>query len=519
MATGLGLPHLPKVILREIVLQVFHQSGNADGSANVLAGSLPAVRTHTVLVCALALLVLSVSGADAVFAAITPTGFVRPVYDGTEPWVAGDELHVGYFRAETGTLVIDNGSRVSSLGASIAGINDARGTVTVRGAYSLWQVLGDLSVGEFGRGELNIEDGGTVRNNRGDIGQFTFSTGVATVTGPGSTWQNAGRLNVGYQTEGRLNIRDGGVVTAGYATIGTGGSVVSSVYVQGEGAAWIIDDRLDIGANSKGSLYILSGGTVRTEAAYLGVFADKHGEATITGPGSRWDNAERFHVGYYHGAGTLNIRGGGTVSTAGMTLGSYTADSAGVVNLAGGTLDLNGDDLKRGPGSAQFNFTAGRLTNVGTINLMQQFQQLGGTLAPGASIGRTDILGDYALTIGTLEIELGGIGNPHDLLSVTGDINISQYGTILDLSVLGRMGAGFYKIMESRDGTINGRFNRVTGLDVQDGVSGIYYFDTEVILVLAQDIVPEPGTISILALSAMWNGVRRRTRGRKAMYW
>lgn len=472
----------------------------------------PSVRIRAVLVYVLTLLVVSASGPDAVFAAIAPTGFLRPDYDGTDPWVVGEELHVANHRAETGTLVIDNGSRVSSLGASIAGINDARGTVTVRGADSLWQVLGDLSVGEIGRGVLIIEDGGTVRSRRGDIGQLTFSTGVATVTGPGSTWQNAGRLNVGFQTEGRLNITDGGVVTAGYAAIGTGGSVVSSVYVQGEGSAWIIDDRLNIGARSKASLYIQSGGTVRTEAVYLGVFEDKHGEATIAGPGSRWDNAERFHVGYYHGAGTLNIRGGGTVSTAGMTLGSYTGDSTGVVNLAGGTLDLNGADLKRGPGTAQFNFTAGKLTNVGTINLMQQFQQLGGTLAPGASIGRTDILGNYALTIGTLEIELGGAGSPHDLLSVTGDINISKFGTVLDLSVLGRMEAGFYKIMESHNGTINGRFNRITGLDLYDGVSGIYYFDTEVILVLAQDIVPEPGTLSILALSVLCNGGRRRTR-------
>ncbi|MEZ6193037.1 MAG: hypothetical protein R3C45_17330 [Phycisphaerales bacterium] len=52
---------------------------------------------------------------------------------------------------------------------------------------------------------------------------------------------------------------------------------------------------------------------------------------------------------------------------------------------------------------------------------------------PGSSIGQTDIVGDYDLNAGTLEIELGGLSNPIDRVSVTGDIDINTLGTTLDL--------------------------------------------------------------------------------------
>ncbi|MEZ6193032.1 MAG: hypothetical protein R3C45_17305 [Phycisphaerales bacterium] len=101
------------------------------------------------------------------------------------------------------------------------------------------------------------------------------------------------------------------------------------------------------------------------------------------------------------------------------------------------------------------------LPRAGKIELDQTFTQDGGT-APGGSIGQTDIVGDYELNAGTLEIELGGVGDPIDLVSVTGDIDIATLGTTLGLRALGPMTAGTYTLLESTGGTINGLFENAS---------------------------------------------------------
>jgi T5SS/PEP-CTERM-associated repeat protein len=182
---------------------------------------------------------------------------------------------------------------------------------------------------------------------------------------------------------------------------------------------------------------------------------------TVSGAGSVWNNSDQLAVGFY-GAGTLIIQGGATVSVGdGLILGNWSG-STGTVNLIDGTLDLEGTDLGQGTGEAIFNFLGGTLRGAGKIELDQTFSQNGGTLAPGGSIGQTDIVGDYELNAGTLEIELGGVGDPIDLVSVTGDIDIATLGTALDLRALGPMAAGTYTLLESTGGTITGLFENVS---------------------------------------------------------
>jgi len=169
-----------------------------------------------------------------------------------------DEVHyVGY--KSDGTLLISDGNMVSDMGyigtserdmdyfgTSLTGPR-ARGSVTVTGEDSAWDINGGLYVGrEFGKGELLISDGGKVTSEEGHIGTELFGIGVVTVTGPNSVWENTYDIQVGdelgyYEEDwdefqgyyeryypggtGVLNISDGAVVKAGSVMIAPGGTL------------------------------------------------------------------------------------------------------------------------------------------------------------------------------------------------------------------------------------------------------------------------------------------------------
>ena len=97
---------------------------------------------------------------------------------------------------------------------------------------------------------------------------------------------------------------------------------------------------------------------------------------------------------------------------------------------------MTNNDIRKGAGSATFNFTGGTLKNAATIDLGQTVIQSGGTLEPGNSPGTTRIIGGYTLgSSGTLAIELGGTtqGTEFDFVDVVGDLNLA--GT-LDVSLI-----------------------------------------------------------------------------------
>ena len=295
-----------------------------------------------------------------------------------------------------------------------------------------------LGAGYRGAGTLTIKDGLAVPSAHGYLGYHTGSTGTATVSGIGTIWNIAGDLNVGNSGAGTLNIIDGGVVS-----------------------------------NSDSSIAAGSSSTV-----------------TVSGFGSRWNINNILYIGSYSGTGTLNLVGGGEVSVGGgITLDRYSS-GLGVVNLSSGTLDLNGTNILTGDGDAAFNFTGGTLRNTAAIDLDQPFVQQGGTLAPGGSIGQTDIIGSYTLIGGTVEIEMGGVGNPHDLLTVTGDIDIALLGTTLDLPALGAMAAGTYTVIESTGGNLSGTFENITGLGIYAGLLDVQYTANAVTVTLNWDYLP-----------------------------
>jgi T5SS/PEP-CTERM-associated repeat protein len=494
-------------------------------------------------------------------------------------WNNRQSLYIGF--EGTGMLSIEGGggavSRLGYLGHS----NGSNGTVTVTGAGSTWNNSNRLSVGYYGAGTLNVENGGTVNSDQiAYLGQYEGASGNANIIGTGSAWNNTEDLYVGYSGNGSLSIKDGGLVNNLKGSLAYNIGANATVSVEGAGSVWNNSGSFAVARYGTGILNIKNGGTVNNEASSMGSAEGAIGIVTVTGSDSLWNNTGRMIIGV-GGAGTLNIENGGMVSISnGMKIAS-SAGSSGTVNLSRGTLDMNGSNIVAGEGMVVFNFTAGVIKDATNIDLKKRFVQSGGILAPGGSIGQTDIVGDYDLTAGTLELELGGLGNPVDLVTATGDIDISILGTILDLRALGSMAAGTYTVLESTRGTITGMFESVSAFNLfgvnatvlntgtaitvtldsdlvfadpnTDGFVGIE--DLNILLanwnqtvtpgdILAGDLngdgfvgiedlnailgnwnagapppppdvsaaTPEPGTISVLAISAVWGGARRRTR-------
>ncbi len=370
-----------------------------------------------------------------------------------------------------------------------------------------------LGAGYRGQGSLTIADGLYVTSGDGILGQHSGSHGTATVSGAGTRWEARDYLYIGNYGAGDLLIRDGGIASTHWVNVAYKSGSNGSLTVMGPGSLIESSTSLYIGYHGEGELVVKDGGVVVNNNSYVGFASGSYGKATIVGKDSRWSNSLTTYIGLY-GIGEVNIDEGGLLETKQLILGGegtgtlnqnggmlsiYNGDliladdntGRGFYHLNGGTLDMQGNSIRSGSGlEHEFEFRGGTIRNASSIDLKNTLMQQGGTLAPGGSIGQTNILGDYSLVAGTVEIELGGIDNPYDLLTATGDIDISIIGTTLDLSSLGAMAAGSYTIIESTSGIVSGSFERVTGIGLYDDLVDVQYNPHSVTITLNRDFVP-----------------------------
>lgn len=417
-----------------------------------------------------------------------------------------DVLYVGH--RGTGVLQILNAGRVNTRSGWIGAGSSSTGNATISGAGSAWNIADKFVVAETGPGTITIEHGGLVSDKNGVIGNQS-GVGVVTVIGAGSAWIHSDSLSVGHSSPGTLNIRDQGYVSSDTGFVGYDKDTTGMVTVTGHGSTWEVTTDLRVGLNGQGTLRIQDGGSVYSRYGRIGAWyvnESSVGEVTVGGSGSLWCNTDMLYVGY-SAKGTLVIEDGGMVQV-GMGL-MIARGGRGHLILSGGTLDLSGKELIAGSSLAEFDFTNGLLIDAGLIDLKQPFTQSGGTLAPGGSIGQTDIIGDYSLTAGTIEIEIGGIDNPHDLVTTTGDVDIAMLGTTIDLKPIGPMSAGTYTIIQSLGGTISGVFENIISNEINRALFDVQYNANAVILTLHQDIVPEPWTFGMLAVATLGACLKR----------
>jgi T5SS/PEP-CTERM-associated repeat protein len=305
-----------------------------------------------------------------------------------------------------GTLTIQNGGSVSSdLFGAVGFFSGFTGLMTVNGTGSTWTSLGDLTVGSSGNGTLAIQLGGVVSNSMGDVGSLSGSTGIVTVDGPGSAWNNSIDLTVGNLGNGTMTVSTAGAVTNVDGFIDKGIGSVGAATVDGVGSSWTNSGELTVGDNGDGTLTIQNGGDVSNANGYVGFVGGSTGTATVTGAGSTWTNSGGLFVGGRStaagGTGTLNIQNSGLVQADGI----FKIWTDGTVNLAGGTLELNGP-LESGGGT--LNFTAG------VMNVNDATQLLvadgGDKTVGGLSLGSTFSLntGQTLNIAGSARVDLGG---------------------------------------------------------------------------------------------------------------
>ncbi len=348
-------------------------------------------------------------------AAITTTGSIDPSYDSTDPWVLLTDLLVGKdadasivvsggSQVQTGsafsgqygtviaadpnvtasvtvtgensawettvfvghygdgTMVVEDGARLTAGGIWVGREPNSIGSLTLTGPGTTWVGLPDekvsildteypvvpdetdrqqyvyASIGSEGTGSLTVSDGARVVSDSGRLylGYLSDGVGSLTVTGPNSVWQETGPVRVGYHGQGTLVISDGGAMTT-TDTVHIGNSSIGasrgSVTVTDPNSLWHIAEGILVGGGGHGELLIANGGRIESDHGSIdspGSTADPS-SATVTGAGSLWQNAGYVTVGN-DGPAELTIADGGQVTNTDAYVG-YNSGGDGVVSV------------------------------------------------------------------------------------------------------------------------------------------------------------------------------------------
>ena len=360
----------------------------------------------------------------------------------------------------TGTLNIENGGSVNSLGlAAIGDHSSGNGTVNVTGSGSSLTASASLFVGFDGTGTLNIEAGGSVETTGSTfLGDFSGSSGTVNVSGSGSILTTTDNLLVGSVNTGTLNIDDGGSVSSeGFGILGSTAGSSGTVNVTGSGSSLTSSSSLKVGDSGVGELNISGGGSVVTDVfAIMGSTAGSSGTVFVSGSDSSLISSFSLIIGEF-GDGALNISAGGSVSAGEDGFIGIDSGSSGTVNVSGsgsrlasvGSLFVGGSQLGAG-GIGFLRVSDGGVVSVGVASEIHIWST--GTLAgdgtvvgnvfneglitPGNNFGALTI--DGALTLGStsvLSFELGGLAQSfeYDFLDVSGLVTL---GGSLEIFIL-----------------------------------------------------------------------------------
>lgn len=372
----------------------------------------------------------------------------------------------------TGSLVVSNGGRVSTAnGHATIGTNpDARGSVTVTGAGSVWDHQGILFVGgdqgftslpggeeapisrNGGSGSLRVQAGGLVQASsliffsNGVLEVENGSSGVAglKLVGGGPTPGDGGTFGdmaVGASGSGRTEIRGGGILKSARGFIGFSAGSAGAVALDGAGSRWEAAGSVFVGNGGQGSLEVLGGSVVMSGGrGYLGFAPNANGSARVSGTGSSWTMAANLFIGgdgaSPGGSGALLIEDGGRVGSAGTT----------VYNT--GFLQLGADALLSGP----LTFLGGGLQTFADITFSNDFTIGAGGLLVYTLGNDPTFSGDITGPGGLNMFFLGVQGT----LTLTGDCSFAG-PTLVPNGRLAVEGSITSNVTLSNGGTLSGR--------------------------------------------------------------
>lgn len=367
----------------------------------------------------------------------------------------------GFYLAPFRTLRIQNGGRADFDSSSYYANDKAKYVVT--GVGSTWNHSGHLILGGFGENDLTIGSGGSVSSKSGTIGGGAGGEkkGTVTVQGADSVWNIREFLGVGEGLitgtgEGVLNVELGGTVTVG-----------SRMGISEQGVVNLYGGQIVVGEfDFTGGVFNFAAGTVRVtaDANVNRTLAD-----TLLGPTHTLGTVQHWAIDGTAALNTWLVLDGGTLSVGRLENASLLHASHGVLNVAnqalvietggllGETLDLapdmtynivlgttnrglvTGDGRIDGPfhndAGGELRAEPGRsltLTGIGNTN-RGRVQLLGGLLDFTQNL--TNDVGGYVSGNGTLRSAKGlvnkGVMSFSGLSNVVGDVTNDAGGLIV----------------------------------------------------------------------------------------
>ena len=365
-------------------------------------------------------------------------------------------------------------------------LNQTGGTVDIKGGLRINEDTGSL-----GTATVNLSGGTFVADSDAD-GDWTFVgvyAGQSFLNVSGTADETFGsNLIVGYEAPGTLNQTGGTVNIKGGLRIS---EITGSSTVNLSGGTFVADSDAD------------------GDWTFVGVFGGQ-GFLNVSGTA---DVTFGYNLIVGYDAPGILTQTGGTV-TVGGDLELALAGSTGTYDLGGGTLDMTGDDINFGAGTAAFNFTGGTLLNVNTFDssLTQTNTDAQSYLAPGASVGTMNINGDYDLLSGIYQVEIDGLGS-NDLVNVTG---VATLDGVVQVEFLG----GFvpelgetYDVLTAGSQIFLGTEFAVDNSLLPGGgfLHSLVNGDTT----LRLEYVPEPSTFALAALGLVGLAFAGRRRRKK----
>jgi T5SS/PEP-CTERM-associated repeat protein len=334
-----------------------------------------------------------------------------------------------------GRLVKRTTSALRWFGAAAAALivmgtvaHSVRATITVSGNASPvynstdpWATT-TLIVGNTAPGSMAVGAGSVVNNTgTGTVANIAAaSTSAVSISGAGSKWTNTGEVHVGQSGAATLDITSGGAVTntMGKIAVNSGSNSIVNVGGGTGTSTWTNSSDLYVGNSGTGTLNVTGGGSVSSAGVLLGFNSTGNGTVNVGGGTgtSTWKNTGSMTVGYT-GPGTLNVTGGGNfTATSSFTVGTRFSTALNHVTVGGGsgTATMNLFDLDLYYGIVDI--TGGAVVNPGVVDIA-----VGGL--SGGGTGTLNIGGGTGpAKLSTSSMDIGGYGH--------GELHITDGGTV-----------------------------------------------------------------------------------------